>query len=601
MISSLFSTIGSARRLLVVVICLCAIALCACNPAALKTQAAQVPQLVVSTTTDPKTFNYALIQESPNIANFTYEALVTENGETTKIEPVLAESWEISEDKLRYVFTLRQGLKWSDGKPLTADDVDFSYNQIYLNPNIPTYYQDGLKIGVSKAFPKVRKLDNRRVEFILPEPFSPFLRSVAGGIAIMPKHALERAVKSKRTDGRPEFISTWGTDTDPKKIVVNGPYTIESYTPSERIVFRRNPYYWRKDAQGNPQPYIERIVWQIVESADTALVQFRSGGLDLLEIGASSFQLLKREENRGNFTIKNAGPDSGTIFVVFNLNKGNRKGKPLVDPIKSRWFNNVKFRQAVAYAIDRQTMINNILRGLGQPQNSPISVMSPYYLSTKEGLKSYDYNPEKAKQLLREAGFKYDDKGQLLDADGNRVRYSMMISAGGRPLVSAQIKQDLSKIGIQVDLQSLDFGVIGEKISNTLDWECWYGAITGGIEPANGSNIWSVDGNFHVFNQKPAAGQPPITGWEVSEWEKKIDQLYIEGAREFDEAKRKAIYAETQRLAQENLPFIHLFNSLALVAVRNTLHNIKYSAIYSSPGTYLWNIHEVKIDKEPNA
>ncbi|HEY9633710.1 MAG TPA: ABC transporter substrate-binding protein [Coleofasciculaceae cyanobacterium] len=597
MISAVFPNMPWRRWFVGLLALIVAIALSGCNPTELKTQAAQVPQMVVVTTTDPKTFNYALIQESPNISSFTYEGLASVNGATGNVEPALAESWTVSEDKLRFVFTLREGLKWSDGQPLTADDVIFTFNDIFLNKRIPTYFQDGLKIGKSKAFPKVRKLDDRRVEFTLPEPFSPFLRSIAAGIAILPEHALRKAVETTRPDGRPEFLSTWGTDTDPAKIVVNGPYKLENYFSSERLTFRRNPYYWRKDAQGNPQPYIERIVWQIVENVDTALTQFRSGGLDLLEIGPGSFQLLKREEKRANFAIQSAGPDSGTMFLCFNLNKGRRNGKPLVDPIKSRWFNNVAFRQAIAYGIDRQALINNIFRGLGEPQDSPISVPSPYYVSPKEGLKSYDYNPEKAKELLLGAGFKYDNKNQLLDDQGNPVRFTMLISAGGRPLITAQIKQNLSKIGIQVDLQFLSFNIIGEKISNSLDWECWYGAITGGLEPADGANIWSVDGNFHVFNQKPQSGQPPIEGQEVADWEKKIDQLYIEGAREFDEAKRKAIYAETQRLAQENLPFIHLVNSLALVAVRNSIQGVKYTSIFSSPASFNWNIYELKVVK----
>jgi peptide/nickel transport system substrate-binding protein len=342
-----------------------------CSPSQFKTTAAQIPQLVLVTTTDPKTFNAALNQTTPNIFGFTYEGLTALNGVTKKIEPALAESWEVSEDKLKYTFTMRQGLKWSDGKPLTADDVIFSFNDIYMNKNIPTYAQDNLRIGVSKAFPKVRKLDNRRVEFLLPEPFTPFLGLIAAEMEILPEHALRPSVEAKRSDGTPQFFSTWGIDTNPKDIVVNGPYTIDSYSPSERLVFRRNPYYWRKDERGQQQPYIERVVWQIVENADTALMQFRSGGVDILEVGSGNFQLLKREEKRGNFSIQNAGPASGTNFITFNLNKGRRNGKPLVDPIKSRWFNNVAFRQAVAYALDRQSIINNNLSGLGTTQNSP--------------------------------------------------------------------------------------------------------------------------------------------------------------------------------------------------------------------------------------
>lgn len=594
MLSTIFSTIARGRQFLVLLICVSAIALSACNPSAFKAQAAQVSQLVVHLSTEPKTFNYALSQESPNVFNFIYEGLVTENGETGNIEPALAESWEISEDKKKIVFTLRQGLKWSDGEPLTADDVVFTFNNIYFNDQLPTDTRDGLRIGKSGVLPTVRKLDDRQVEFTTPEPFAPFLRT-AGGTAILPKHALYEAVTTKNPGGKLKYLSTWGTDTDPQKIVSNGPYKLDGYQSNERVTFRRNPYYWRRDAEGKPQPYIERIVWQIVPSSDTALAQFRSGGLDILQIGPRSFQLLKKEEKRGNFTIQNAGPDTGTSFITFNLNKGRRNGKPLVDPIKSRWFNTKEFRQAVAYALDRQTMINNIFRGLGEPQNSPISVQSPYYLSPKEGLKVYDYNPAKAKELLLQAGFKYNDKGQLLDTDGNRVRFTLLSPAGGasgnRDYIGPQIQQDLARIGMQVDLNPLDFGALVDKLSNTLDWECHFLAFTGGVEPHGGSNVWSPDGGLHSFNQKPQPGQTPIEGREVSDWEQKIGDLYIQAAQELDETKRKALYAETQQLAQEYLPFIHLVNPLALAAVRNTIQNVKYSAL----GDYRWNVYEFKM------
>lgn len=574
-----------------------ALAFSGCNPADFKTTAAQVPQIVTRTPGDPQSFNYAMNQSSPSVFGFIYEGLITENGETGQIEPALAESWEISEDNKRIVFTLREGLKWSDGEPLTADDVVFTYNDIFFNERIPTNYRDVLRIGESGALPKVRKLSDRRVEFTVPETFAPFLRTT-GGIAILPKHALHKSVVTNNRDGKPQFLSTWGTDADPKKVVCSGSYKLESYTPSQRVVFRRNPYYWRKDAQGNPQPYVDRLIWQIVESPDTTLMQFRSGGLDMFEIGGNggSFQLLKQEEKRGNFSIYNGGLDFGTNFIVLNLNKGRRNGRPLVDPIKSRWFNTVAFRQAVAYAIDRQAMLNNIFRGLGELQNSPISVQSPYYFSPKEGLKVYDYNPEKAKELLLEAGFKYNNKNQLLDADGNRVRFTLFSQAGSKvsDAVGSQFKRDMSKIGIQVDFNPLDFAVLIDKVLNTLEWDSYFGLITGSIEPNSGANVWLPDGGFHPFNQKPQAGQPPIEGREVADWETKIGRLYIQGAREVDEAKRKAIYAETQRLAQEYLPFIHLVNPLSLAAVRNNIQGVKYTAV----GGALWNVYELKMAED---
>lgn len=241
-------------------------------------------------------------------------------------------------------------------------------------------------------------------------------------------------------------------------------------------------------------------------------------------------------------------------------------------------------------------MLNNVYRGLGELQNSPISVQSPYYLSPEEGLKVYNYNPEKAKELLRGAGFKYNNKGQLLDAEDNRVRFTMISQAGNRTVdaIGSQIKRDLSKIGIQVDFTPIDFAVMVDKITNTLEWESYFGLITGSIEPHGGANVWSPDGGFHPFNQKPQPGQPPIEGREVADWEAEIGRLYIEGARELDETKRKEIYGETQRLAQEYLPFIHLINPLALAAIRDRIEGTKFSAL----GGTLWNVYELKEAKD---
>lgn len=568
-----------------------ALTLAACNPSNFKSTAAQVPQSVSAILSEPKTFNLALSQESPNIFGLTYAGLITQNPINGKVEPELAESWQISDDKLRFTFTLRKGLKWSDGQPLTTEDVVFTYNDIYFNEAIPTDTRDGFRIGVSRNLPTVKKLDERRVEFTLPEPFRPFLLNAR--TSILPAHALRESVKQKDAEGKPTFLSKWGVDTPPEQIIVNGPYKLERYDTSERVVFRRNPHYWRKDNQGKPQPYIERIVWQIVENTDTFLLQFRSGGLDAVTVTPEYFSLLKVQEKQGNFKIYGNEPGTGTTFVLFNLNKGKINGKPLVNPIKSRWFNTVEFRQAVAYAIDRQTMINNTYRGLGEPQNSPITVQSPYYLSAKEGLKTYDYDINKAKQLLIKAGFKYNQQGQLLDAEGNRVRFSLLTNSGNkiREAIGAQIKQDLSKIGMQVDFSPLAWTTYTDKLSNSLDWEASILGLTGGLEPNDGANVWSPEGGLHMFNQKPQPGQQPIEGREVAPWEAEIGKLYIQAAQEFDEAKVKEIYGETQRITQDNLPFIYLVNQLSMSAVRNRFEGIRFSALSGA----FWNIHEIKI------
>jgi peptide/nickel transport system substrate-binding protein len=251
------------------------------------------------------------------------------------------------------------------------------------------------------------------------------------------------------------------------------------------------------------------------------------------------------------------------------------------------------FRQAVAYAINRETMKNNIYRGLGAIQHSSINIESPYYLSPPEGLKTYKYNPEKAKELLLNAGFKYNSQQQLLDDQGNRIRFTILVKAEEKARVDAavQIQQDLSKIGIKADLQAISFNTIIQRLSNR-NWECYVGGFGGGgVEPHSSFNIWSSQGSLHQFNQGPQPGEPPIQGWEVSDWEREIDRLFAAGVKELDDRKRKEIYGRFQQIEAEQLPYLWLVNSLSLEAVRDRIENMKYTAL----GGAFWNLYELKI------
>ena len=577
------------RSLLILLAAIAAITLSACTPA----RSQLTNRLIVPTPSGPATFNYPLNQSAYSIFGYMYEGLINENGLTSKLEPGLAESWEVSKDGKKIVFTLREGLKWSDGAPMTTDDIIFSYEKIYFNDKIPSGLKDTLRVGISRQFPKLKKIDSRRVEFSVAEPFAPFIR-YAGGIPILPAHILQESVRNTDTKGRPLFLTTWNTDTDPKKIVGNGQYRMLSYTPNQRVVLERNPYFWRKDAEGNPQPYIQQIVWQIIENTDNQLLNFRSGDLDTLDVQPEVFPLLKREEKRGKYTVFNGGPDTGSVFMCFNLNKGrNAQNQPFVDPIKSRWFATKEFRQAIAYGINRDAMTNNIYRGLGAPLHSPIPAQSPFYLSPEEGLKTYSYDLQKSKDLLLSAGFKYNSEGELLDAEGNKVRFTLLMAAGKkvREQMATQIKQDLGKLGMQIDTQFLSFNTYVEKLRLTRNWDTYLGGFSGGTEPHSGYNIWSVKGTLHSFNQGPQAGEPPIKGWQVYDWEQKIDDLYVKASQELDEAKRKELYGQTQQIIAEQVPFIYMVNPLTFEAVRDRISGIKFSAL----GGGFWNLYELKI------
>jgi peptide/nickel transport system substrate-binding protein len=589
-------TISRAVGFLVRIILCCLLILTSgCSPILLNSQSNNNSRLVLVSPSPPNTFNYAMSRSPYEIFRFIYKGLISENGLTGELEPALAESWVLSENKKRIIFTLRSELKWSDGKPLTADDVIFTYQDIYLNQKIPTVYRDFLRIGSSGAFPSVKKIDRRRVEFILPEPFAPFLRYVEK-LKILPAHALRNTILSTDGDGKPLFLSTWNTNTQPQKIISNGPFKLANYIPSQRIILEKNPFYWRNDSAGNSLPYIDKLIIQIIPSTDNQLIRFRSGELDSIGVDPEAFQLLKREEERGKYKIYNRGT-LGYRFVGFNLNQAkNSEGKPLLNPIKSRWFNNLAFRQAVAYAINRQQINNTIYRGLGEIKHSALGVQSPYYLSPEAGLKVYKYNPEKSKKILLDSGFQYNDANELLDENGNRVEFTILVKSEEKIRIDTAVKiqGDLSHIGIKANLQILNFNSVLKKLLSSRDWECYVGAfgVPGAdIEPNLLSLFWLSNGSFHQFNLGSKPGEPKIKNWQVSDWEKEIDRLFTAAYQTIDENKRREIYGEFQQIVAEQLPIFFLVNPLAIQAVRNHIDNFKSSAI----GSAFWNIDELKI------
>lgn len=587
-------------QILVFILMWLAIAINGCTPHELSSQSARTLSLV--TPVEPATFNYANNGWYPSVFVFSHDGLTRQNGVTGEIEPALAESWQFSPDNKQVIFTLRKDLKWSDGHPLTADDVVFTYKEIIFNPKVPIAAKDLLRIGEKREFPKVRKLDKRRIEFVLPEPFSPFLQTTTGAqtnaVAIMPSHALEKTLRETDSNGNLKFMTTWGTDTDPKKVVVNGAYQLETYTTGQHLILKRNPYYWRKDHNGHLLPKVDRIIWHILENQDLQLLRFRSGDFDVLgdsrPIKPEYYALLKQTENRGNFQLLNGGAWSSVLQFFFNLNTGrDEQGRPFVDPVRSRWFNLKAFRQAIAYGIDQQRINTNIFRGLGIFYHSAIPQQSPFYLSPAQGLKVYPYNPLKAKELLLGAGFKYDNQGQLFDEQGNRVEFTLMTNVDNvaRVAIGSQIQQDLAKIGINVNLQPINFSLLGKNLSSRR-WEACMIGFESGSEPHLLAPVWMSNGAAHLFNMSQHSLEPPIEGYTKKPFEVVIDQLFQRGAQEFDLAMRKKIYDQFQQIAQEELPILYLVNDRALMAARNDVQGLKYSGLASWG---LWNIDELKL------
>lgn len=538
-------------------------------------------ELVLAATSDPRSFNPILAKETSTTAviGFMFEGLTRTNADTLAVEPNLAESWQVSPDGLTWTFYLRKDVRWSDGKPFTADDVVFTFNDLIFNPQIPNSARDIFTIG-DKIF-RVEKLDDFTVSFILPVKFAPFLRSM--GQEILPRHILFEAVKSGR------FNFTWGTDVRPTKLVGTGPFRLAQYLAGEKIVLERNPFYWKKSKTGEALPFIDRVIFIIVQNQDTALLKFQDGELDYYSLRGSDFPFLKPWEKRLDFTIYEAGPDFGSQFIIFNLNpeKNPKTQLPYVEPRKLAWLSELKFRRAIAYAIDKKMMINILMNGLGVEQHSPMSPSSGYFFNSK--VKQYPYDPKIARSLLREMGFSdRNGDGFLEDKQGRRVEFNLITNSGDneRLQIAAIIRRDLENLGIKVNFQAVEFNTLVSKLVSTYDWEAVIIGLTGGIEPHFGKNVWSSSGHLHMWYPRQRSLH--------TEWEKRIDEIFDAAAQELDETKRKVLYDEWQSIVAEELPMIFTVLAESIFAVRNKFENLK-PTVY---GGAFYNLEELWIRPE---
>ncbi len=516
------------------------------------------------------------------VTGFIFEGLTKLNPETLKVEPNLAERWTVSADGLEWIFHLRRGILWSDGTPLTADDVVFTFNNLIYNLDIPNSSSDIFTID-GKPF-KVERVDDHTVQFTLPVKFAPFLRGM--GQAILPKHKLEKAVREKR------FNFTWGIDADPREIIGTGAFLLSKYRPGESIVLKRNAHYWRTSKEGEALPYLDEIVIMIVPNSDVDLLKFMEGSLDYYDVRGMDYALLKPLESKRNFTIYDLGPSMGSSFITFNLNpdKNPKTGKPFVDPVRFSWFTNLEFRRAVAHAIDKEEITRIVYNGLGYPQHSPISPAAGFFYNPN--VTKYEYNLKEAQSILEKAGFKdRNGDGVIEDPEGRRVEFNIATNADSteRVDIAAIIRRDLEQLGMDVKLQPLEFNTLVGKLTSTFAWDAIVLGLTGGIEPHFGKNVWTSNGQLHMWHPKQAK---PATAWEA-----RIDELFSLGVQELNEDKRKIIYDEYQMIVADQLPVIYTVLSANTTAVRNKFGNLRPT----NYGGVLHNIEEIYVIDLPSA
>ncbi len=537
-------------------------------------------RLVLAVTSGPRSFNHILAKETSTtaITSLIFEGLTRTDGVTQEVEPNLAKAWEVSDDGKTWTFHLREDVEWSDGEPFTASDVVFTFDQLIYNPEISTSSRDIFTVEGKTI--EVNKIDTFTVEFNLPIKFAPFLRMMTQ--SILPKHCLKDVVK------RGEFSHHWGLDADPEDIIGTGPFKLKRFRPGERIVLEKNKSYWQRDEFGCRLPYLDELVYVIVRNQDVALLKFLEGEIDYTSVRGQDYPIVKPQEDKGNFTVYEVGPQLGSNFLVFNQNTSvnPETGKTYINPEKLSWFTQIKFRKAVAYAIDRQSIIDIVYNGLGYRQYSPVPESAGFFHNPE--VKEYEYNPEKALKLLEEIGI-YDRSGDgvLEDRKGNQIRFNLTTNADNeqRRSIAGIIRRDLEEIGFRVNFLPLAFNQVVARLDSTYDWDAVLLGLTGGPEPHFGRNVWASSGHLHMWHPRQKEPQ--------TEWEAEIDFIFNQAVQILDEDKRKTLYDRWQEIVSEKLPFIYTVQPANIFAIRDNFGNLEPTSL----GGAFHNIEEIYLKK----
>ena len=527
----------------------------------------------------PKTFNPCNSKDatSSTLSGLLYDGLLSTNPRTGEVIPLLAKSYKI--DGNDYYITLRKGLKWSDGKPITIDDVLYTYNEIVFKGLGNPSTMDAMMID--GKLPTLSKVDENTVKFSTPKPFAPFLRQLS--YPILPKHYF-KPYSDKGTDAFNTFLNP---DTNPSTIVSNGAFILKEYVPAQRVVYVRNPNYYKINTNNEKLPYINKLVYLIVGDSNNDILKFEAKEIDMIGLKGGNVARYKQKEADSDYTIYNLGADTGTMFLVMNLNKSkNNDGKYYVNPVKQKWFDNKEFRKAIDYAIDRKSMVQNIAFGVAEPLFTAESLNSIYL---NKNIKGHTKDKEKALELLKNAGFEYK-YNKLYDKQGNFVEFDLYTNAGNleREAIGVMIKQDLEDIGIKVNFKPIEFNSLVNKLTNSYDWDMAIMGLTGSpLEPHDGKNVWTTKGTLHMFNPNPNESNK-------YDWEKELDDIFNKASLKLTFDERKPLYDRYQEIVSEQNPMIYLYSPSRIIAIRKKIKNVFPSKLSG----VLYNLDEVYIDKE---
>lgn len=471
---------------------------------------------------------------SHSVAGLVFNGLVKYDTDLS-IKGDLAESWDISPDGLIITFHLRKGVKWADGVEFTADDVMFGYKTI-INEKTPTpYKEDYLQVKKAEA------LDKYTFRVTYEKPFAPAL-TTWGNLVVLPKHLLEGQDITKTAFGR--------------EPVGMGPYKLNKWVSGQEVLLDSNRDYFEG------RPYIDRYVYKIIPDPATMFLELQAGGVDMM--GLTPIQYTKQTNTeffKNNFQ-KFRYPVPSYTYMGFNL--------------KHPWFKDKRVRQAIAYAIDKNEIVDVVLFGLGSSATGPYVPNTWYY---NPDVKNYEYNPAQAKELLKEAGWEDTDGDGIVDKQGQPFEFTILTNMGNslRNNTATIIQWRLAKIGIKVKIRMLEWSTF---INEFIDKRRFQAVILGwslGFEPDQ-YDIWhssktkEKEFNFVSYNNP------------------EVDALLETGRSTFNMAERKKAYFRIQEILADELPYIFLYVPDATPIVHARFKGIKPTPIGISYNLHKWYV-----------
>jgi peptide/nickel transport system substrate-binding protein len=501
--------------------------------------------------TEPKTFDPLKVEDDASFAvrYLTGGVLVRVNRQTQQLEPELAVSWKVSKDGRGIAFRLRNGISFSDGTPFSAGDVAYTVQQL-MDPALHSPTGDAFRSGTGSVETKV----------ISPTQISiTFPAQVAGLDRLFDQVAIlsERSPK--------------------KEMAVLGPFMVADYKAGSSVLLKRNPNYWKTDEQGHKLPYLDSIRLDIQPNRDVELLRFKRGELDLINsLDSEYFDKLAATSPQ---LVHDAGASLDSEQLWFN-----EVAKSPIPAYKKNWFRSANFRRAISEAINRDDLSRVVFHGHAQPAVGPFSPANKFWFNSK--LKPQIYSSDAALKALQNEGFRMEN-GALKDKDGNQVVFSIITNSGNkyRERMAVLIQDDLQKIGIHVNVVTLDFPSLIERMTQSFDYEAILLGLTNvDLDPNGEMNVWLSSSENHQWNPQQKV---PETAWEAE-----IDRLMRTQASSSDAKKRKEAFDRVQEIVVEQEPFIFLINKNALSAVSTSVRGA--APVILSPQTF-WNAERLTV------